>query len=159
MISSTPKFTAASDIEACARELRSREGPAPKSVRVCIGTGCAAKGSRRLYELFLEAARQSGQDVQVQAKCVGCHGFCERGPIVAVEPGEIFYQRVEEPDVAEIFRETVLGGRVVQRLLYEDPSTGKTAETADEIPFYKVQQRIVLAGNGRIDPTDRKSVV
>ena len=153
MISSTPKFTAASDIEACARELRSREGPAPKSVRVCIGTGCAAKGSRRLYELFLEAARQSGQDVQVQAKCVGCHGFCERGPIVAVEPGEIFYQRVEEPDVAEIFRETVLGGRVVQRLLYEDPSTGKTAETADEIPFYKVQQRIVLAGNGRIDPT------
>jgi NADH-quinone oxidoreductase subunit F len=153
VISSTPKFTSASDIEVFARELRSREGPAPRLVRVCIGTGCAAKGSRRLYELFIEAAMQSGQDVQVQAKCVGCHGFCERGPIVVVEPGEIFYQRVEEPDVAEIFRETVLGGRVVQRLLYEDPSTGKTAEKADEIPFYKVQQRIVLADNGRIDPT------
>ncbi|MHC4389121.1 MAG: NADH-ubiquinone oxidoreductase-F iron-sulfur binding region domain-containing protein, partial [Planctomycetota bacterium] len=77
---------------------------------------------------------------------------CERGPIVVVEPGEVLYQRVEEPDVAEIFRETVLGTRVVSRLLYQDPKTEKKAETADEIPFYNVQQRIVLAGNGMIDP-------
>jgi len=153
VISVPTKFTSAADIEAFARELRSREGPAPKSVRVCIGTGCAAKGSRRLYELFCEAAKRSGRDIRVEAKCVGCHGFCERGPIVVVEPGEIFYQQVEEPDVAEIFRETVLGGRVVQRLLYEDHITGKKAERADEIPFYKVQKRIVLVGNGRIDPT------
>ena len=153
MIRASTKFTSAADIEAFARELRSREGPAPKSVRVCIGTGCAAKGSRRLYELFCEAANRSGRDIRVEAKCVGCHGFCERGPIVVVEPGEIFYQQVEEPDVAEIFRETVLGGRVIQRLLYEDSGTGKKAERADEIPFYKVQERIVLVGNGRIDPT------
>ena len=153
MIRASTKFTSTADIEAFARELRSREGPVPKSVRVCIGTGCAAKGSRRLYELFCEAAKRSGRDIRVEAKCVGCHGFCERGPIVVVEPGEIFYQQVEEPDVAEIFRETVLGGRVVQRLLYEDHITGKKAERADEIPFYKVQKRIVLVGNGRIDPT------
>ena len=153
MIRASTKFTSTADIEAFARELRSREGPAPKSVRVCIGTGCAAKGSRRLYELFCEAAKRSGRDIRVEAKCVGCHGFCERGPIVVVGPGEIFYQQVEEPDVAEIFRETVLGGRVVQRLLYEDHITGKKAERADEIPFYKVQERIVLVGNGRIDPT------
>ncbi|UCE47710.1 MAG: SLBB domain-containing protein, partial [Phycisphaerales bacterium] len=153
MISVPTKFTSAADIEAFARELRSREGPAPKSVRVCIGTGCAAKGSRRLYELFCEAAKRSGRDIRVEAKCVGCHGFCERGPIVVVGPGEVFYQRVEEPDVAEIFRETVLGGKVVQRLLYEDYITGQKAERADEIPFYKVQKRIVLVGNGRIDPT------
>jgi NADH:ubiquinone oxidoreductase subunit F (NADH-binding)/(2Fe-2S) ferredoxin/NAD-dependent dihydropyrimidine dehydrogenase PreA subunit len=153
-VSGTPvKFTSPADIEAFSRALTSGVGLDAKSVRVCVGTGCAAKGSRRLYELFCEAVKQSGQDVQVQAKCVGCHGFCERGPIVVVEPGGIFYQRVEEPDVAEIFRETVLGGKVVQRLLYEDPSTGKRAENADQIPFYKVQQRIVLANNGLIDPT------
>lgn len=153
MIAVPTKVTSAADIEALARKLRSREGPVPKSVRVCIGTGCAAKGSRRLYELFCEAAKRSGQDIPVEAKCVGCHGFCERGPIVVVEPGGIFYQRVEEPDVAEIFRETVLGGRVVQNLLYEDSGTGKKAQKADQIPFYKVQQRIVLSGNGWIDPT------
>jgi len=70
-----------------------------------------------------------------------------------VEPGGIFYQQVEEPDVAEIFRETVLGEKIVQRLLYEDPVTGKKASQAEQIPFYKVQKRIVLADNGRIDPT------
>jgi len=153
MISASTKFTSATDIERFAETLRDRTGSAPKVVRVCIGTGCAAKGSRRIYELFSEAAKRSGQDVRVDAKCVGCHGFCERGPIVVVEPGGIFYQRVEEPDVAEIFRETVLGGRVVERLLYEDPVTGEKAEKADEIPFYKVQERIVLANNGLIDPT------
>jgi NADH-quinone oxidoreductase subunit F len=153
VITTCTKFTTAAGIEAFAETLRSQESKTNKVVRVCIGTGCAAKGSRRLYELFCEAAKQSGQDVEVEAKCVGCHGFCERGPIVEVEPGGIFYQRVEEPDVAEIFRETVLGGRVVQRLLYEEPSTGKKAEKADQIPFYNVQKRIVLASNGRIDPT------
>ncbi|NIP27607.1 MAG: 4Fe-4S dicluster domain-containing protein [Phycisphaerae bacterium] len=153
MISVSTKFTNSADIEAFAEKLRSEGGPAAKSVRICIGTGCAAKGSRRLYKLFCEAVEQSGQDVKVEAKCVGCHGFCERGPIVVVEPGQIFYQQVEEPDVAEIFRETVVGGRVVERLLYEDPNTGKKAEKADEIDFYKVQERIVLGNNGLIDPT------
>jgi NADH-quinone oxidoreductase subunit F len=136
---------------------RSREGlnkdrtPSARAVRVCIGTGCAARGSRKLHALFLEAAKDSGIDVQA-VKCVGCHGFCERGPIVVVRPGEILYQRVEEPDVPEIFRETVMAGRVVERLLYEDPATGDRARTAGQIPFYRDQQRIVLAQNGLIDP-------
>ncbi|MFC1737624.1 NADH-ubiquinone oxidoreductase-F iron-sulfur binding region domain-containing protein [Planctomycetota bacterium] len=153
MISSPTRFTNAVDIEDYAEQLRSRVSPSTRVVRVCIGTGCAAKGSRRLYELFCEASKQSAQDVQVEAKCVGCHGFCERGPIVVIEPGGIFYQQVEEPDVAEIFRETVLGGRVVRRLLYEDHRSAKKAEKAEEIPFYNVQQRIVLSNNGLVDPT------
>lgn len=149
----TTKFNNPADIEAFASSLKDSEDTAAKRVRVCIGTGCAAKGSRKLYELFLEAAKEHGQNVQIEAKSVGCHGFCERGPIVVIEPGEIFYQQVEEPDVAEIFRETVLGGRILDRLLYEDAGTEKKAKTATEIPFYKVQHRIVLEGNGKIDPT------
>ena len=143
----------ATDLERWREELRNQRSSVAKSVRVCIGTGCAARGSRKVYKLFCEAARESGEQVKIEAKCVGCHGFCERGPIIVVQPGEIFYQRVEEPDVGEIFRETVLGGRVVERLLYEVPTTQKKAVTAQEIPFYNVQQRIVLAENGSIDPT------
>ena len=139
-------------LEALRTSLRAR-GAGAKSVRVCIGTGCAAKGSRRIYELFCEAAEAAGARTEVEAKCVGCHGFCERGPIVVIEPGNILYQGVEEPDVEEIFRETVLGGRLVERLLYKDPASGETAKTADEVPFYKSQKRIVLAGNGSLDPT------
>ena len=149
---STTRVSNATELERLREQLRERAASSPKSVRVCIGTGCAARGSRRLYELLREAVEESAADVEIEAKCVGCHGFCERGPIIVVQPGNIFYQRVEEPDIPEIFRETVLGGRVVERLLYEDPVTGEKATTEDEIPFYQAQERTVLAQNGSIDP-------
>ncbi len=131
---------------------------ADSSVRVCIGTGCAAKGSERLYELFCEAANELGDNgdgkpsVTVEAKCVGCHGLCEQGPIVEVMPGGILYRGVGELDVEEIVRETIMSGRIVERLLYEDPAGGRRARTEESIPFYRAQHRIVLAHNGKIDP-------
>ena len=145
-------ITSTQELDKLREEIQKREKTEKKSIRVCIGTGCAAKGSFKLYELFKQAAAESEADVTVEAKCVGCHGFCERGPIVAVEPGNIIYQGVDEPDVAEIFRETILQGQIIDRLLYEDPETGKKATTENEIPFYSAQHRIVLAENGRIDP-------
>jgi NADH-quinone oxidoreductase subunit F len=138
------------ELEVMREKIKSGRGEEDRGVLVCIGTGCAARGSRRLYELFLEASE--GSDLKVEAKSVGCHGLCERGPIVVVSPGEIVYQRVEEPDVEEIYRESVIGGRVVERLLYEDPDSGKKGRTVEEIPFYAAQRRLVLADNGRIDP-------
>jgi NADH-quinone oxidoreductase subunit F len=145
-------------LQSMRKRIADSKGKVTKSVRVCIGTGCAAKGSRDIFELFRKAAVQTvgepGVKVETEAKCVGCHGFCERGPIVVIEPGNIIYQGVTETDVPEIFRETVLGNDLVERLLYEDPGTAKKAETEEDIPFYSVQERIVLAENGRIDPTD-----
>ena len=145
------------ELEAYRDKLAKKKKKNTRTVRVCIGTGCAAKGSRRLYELFCQAAEQAkggnGSNIVIEAKHVGCHGLCELGPIVVIDPGEILYHSVEEPDVAEIFRETVLGGRVVERLLYQDPKTKTRVNTPAEIPFYNVQKRIVLNQNGRIDPT------
>jgi len=141
------------DLEHMREELLSLRVSSAKSIHVCTGPGCTAKGSEKLYEPFCEAVKQTGVDVQVQAKAVGCHGLCECGPIVIIQPGNIFYQRVEEPDVAEIFRETIISERLVERLLYENPATGEKADTVDKIPFYKVQERIALAYNGLIDPT------
>jgi NADH-quinone oxidoreductase subunit F len=144
------------ELEALRGRILADQKARQRVVRVCIGTGCAAKGSRRIFELFrqaAEAAGGNGRKTVIEAKHVGCHGLCERGPIVVIEPGNILYQRVEEPDVEEIFRESVLGGRVVERLLYEEPGTKLKAKTPAEIPFYAVQQRIVLEQNGRIDPT------
>ena len=152
-LAETKRLACAADLEQWREDVRRRASRAAKCVRVCIGPGCVAKGALALYALFKQAAEQSGADVAVEAKCVGCHGLCARGPIVIVQPGEVFYQQVEEPDVAEIFRETVLGGRLVERLLYQDPVSGAKAKTAGEIPFYKSQQRIALAGNGFIDAT------
>lgn len=134
--------------------LRAEQDPKARCVRICIGTGCTAKGAPRIIEQFRKAAEEYGDEsLVVESKCTGCHGFCERGPIVVVDPGNVFYQNVMEEDVAEIWRESVLGGRVVERLLYQDEKTKQAATTAEEIPFYKAQQRIVLALNGVIDPT------
>ena len=151
--SSTRRIKSPADLERVKVAALEERKSVRRSVRVCIGTGCAAKGSRRIFELFREAAETEGSGVRVEAKCVGCHGFCERGPIVVVEPGGVLYQKVEEPDVGEIFRETVLGGRTIERLLYKDPVSSETAVTAEAIPFYRAQKRIVLALNGLIDPT------
>ncbi len=147
------RLNCAADLERIREQLLSLRVASAKSVHICTGPGCAAKGSPRLYELFCEAVKEAGVDVEVQAKAVGCHGLCECGPIVLIQPSDIFYQRVEEPDVAEIFRETVLGDRVIERLLYENPTTGEKAKSADEIPFYKAQKRVALACNGVVDPT------
>jgi NADH:ubiquinone oxidoreductase subunit F (NADH-binding)/(2Fe-2S) ferredoxin len=150
---SNKRLNSIANLDDMRKELLSLRSPTAKSVHVCTGPGCAAKGSPKLYELFCEAAQQSDAEVEIHPKAVGCHGLCECGPIVLIQPGDIFYQRVEEPDVAEIFRETVIGGRLVERLLYENPATGQKAETFDKIPFYKIQKRIALAYNGLIDPT------
>ena len=152
MIAADERVKSPEELKKVQKKLKKRD-KSVVSVRVCIGTGCAARGSHKIYESFREAAENAGGGVKVEAKCVGCHGFCERGPIVVIDPGNILYQRVEEPDVDEIFRETVLGGKVVERLLYEDPDTGEKAKTEEMIPFYNAQRRIVLKENGRIDPT------
>ncbi|WP_349679706.1 NADH-ubiquinone oxidoreductase-F iron-sulfur binding region domain-containing protein [Acetomicrobium sp. UBA5826] len=121
-------------------------------VRVCCGTGCVSNGSMEVLKAFEEALRGVGE-VEAMAKFTGCHGFCERGPIVIVSPGEIFYQNVKPKDVNEIVQRTILGGEVVERLLYRDPVTKKTFKKDHEIPFYANQHRLVLRRSGHIDPT------
>jgi NADH-quinone oxidoreductase subunit F len=157
-VSASNAIPNAAALEAWRAELVEARAAVTQRVRVCIGTGCAAKGARKLYELFQAAAggpagAPPGRPIAIEAACVGCHGLCERGPIVVIDPGNILYQRVEEADVEEIFRETVLGGRVIERLLYDDPGSGRRIQAAEDIPFYKAQRRIVLQQNGHIDPT------
>ncbi len=121
-------------------------------VRVCCGTGCVSNGSMEVLKAFEEALRGVGE-VEATAKFTGCHGFCERGPIVIVSPGEIFYQNVKPKDVNEIVQRTILRGEVIERLLYRDPVTKKTFKKDHEIPFYANQHRLVLRRSGHIDPT------
>ena len=44
------------------------------------------------------------------------------------------------------------GKKVVERLLYVDPTTGERIVRESDIPFYKHQERLVFGGNGSIDP-------
>ena len=147
------RLQSAGDLEEYRKYVLARCDPDARRVRVCLGTGCTAKGAPKVLQQFRQAADQFGDEsLVIETKCTGCHGYCERGPIVVVDPGNIFYQDVKEEDVAELWRETVIGGRVVERLLYKDEQTGQLAKTPEEIPFYRGQKRIVLAYNGVIDP-------
>ena len=123
-------------------------------VRVCLGTGCTANGAGKVFERFRQAAEEvADQSLVVGIRCTGCHGFCERGPLVIIDPGDIFYHDVKEEDVPEIWQESVVAGRVVERLAYKDEDTGQLCVTPQEVPFYRAQRRIVLEHNIAIDPT------
>jgi len=121
-------------------------------VHVCM-TGCRAYGAADVKEaLEREIEKQDFKD-QVEVWSTGCHGFCAKAPVIAVEPLGIQYQEVEPEDAAEIVAVTLGKNRLIDRLAYKEPSTGKPIYYRLQIPFYEKQERRVLANCGRIDPT------
>jgi NADH:ubiquinone oxidoreductase subunit F (NADH-binding)/(2Fe-2S) ferredoxin/NAD-dependent dihydropyrimidine dehydrogenase PreA subunit len=122
-------------------------------VSVCCGTGCRASGSLEVVSALKTAVSQKGLDITLETKITGCHGFCEQGPLVAITPQNLLYCGVKAEDVEEIVEQTIVRGKVVERLLYVDPATGQSITEEGEIPFYKKQERLILAANGQIDPT------
>jgi NADH:ubiquinone oxidoreductase subunit F (NADH-binding)/(2Fe-2S) ferredoxin/NAD-dependent dihydropyrimidine dehydrogenase PreA subunit len=133
--------------------MASGRGGSAKSVTVCCGTGCTASGARDVFARFEEEIRARDLGTRIEAKATGCHGFCERGPLIIVSPDRIFYQRVSPDDVPEIIEETLVKGKAVERLLYTEPATGKKIARVDDVPFYHKQQRVLMENNGVIDPT------
>ena len=147
-------LTSPSDLVHWREESEQQAETAATTVAVCMGTGCVAKGAEAVFSALESALERLGPDAaRIRLKRTGCHGFCERGPIVAIQPGDVFYQGVGEADVAEIVSETLQEGRVVERLLYEDPASGDRLSRVRDIPFYGKQMRVVLQLNGVIDPT------
>ncbi|MHC4156119.1 MAG: NADH-quinone oxidoreductase subunit NuoF [Planctomycetota bacterium] len=121
-------------------------------ITICGGTGCTALGSAQVYAAFEEQIKKRRLEKRVRLKQTGCHGFCEKGPVIVILPEKIFYPGLEVQDVGEILDRTVLGGELVERLLYADPTSGKKFAYEYEVPFYAGQQRNVFRYNGKIDP-------
>jgi NADH-quinone oxidoreductase subunit F len=123
------------------------------TITICNGTGCNALGGEAVKNNFIrEIEKQNLQD-KVELITTGCHGFCEKGPIVVILPKKIFYKKVAIEDIEEIISKTILNDEIIERLLYQDPITGEKITHVHEIPFYTNQKRIVFARNGQIDPT------
>jgi NADH:ubiquinone oxidoreductase subunit F (NADH-binding)/(2Fe-2S) ferredoxin/NAD-dependent dihydropyrimidine dehydrogenase PreA subunit len=133
--------------------------PGQPEITVCGGTGCLSNGAEQVVGALAEEMKKQGLDGKVTLKKTGCHGFCERGPLVTIHPKDIFYQRVAVKDAAEIVGETLIKGNTVERLLYEDSQSKEKIPRHDEIPFYKYQVRIALRNNGRIDPTNIREYI
>ncbi|MGK2908050.1 MAG: NADH-quinone oxidoreductase subunit NuoF, partial [Desulfuromonadales bacterium] len=116
------------------------------------GSACHATGSRKVSTAIEQEIEKQGLTAEVDFRRTGCHGFCEQGPIVVIYPEGICYLKVKPEDIAEIISATIKGKKVVDRLLYVDPNTGEKATLEEDIPFYKNQERLILAFNTKIDP-------
>jgi len=115
------------------------------------GTCCQARGSSEVIESFQKEIEKHWDSIAL--RITGCGGFCQSEPNLIIYPEEIYYQKVSPDDAEEVILETVLRGKVIDRLLYEDPNTGERFTHLNEIPFFKKQQRLLLANNLQVDPT------
>ncbi len=119
---------------------------------VCAGTGCvSAKGLQILDELK-ESIRSKGLDKDFLAMGTGCNGFCAAGPIIVVQPEGVFYQKVKSKDLDEIIESHLIGGKIVEKLLYKDPVSEKVSVKMEDISFFSKQMPIALRNKGLIDP-------
>jgi NADH-quinone oxidoreductase subunit F len=147
------KLNSRQDLEALREELVKKQQSNKPRIAICNGTACHPYGCVKVIEAFKSELVKRGLENKVSLKATGCHGLCERGPIVLIEPGNIFYQQVKSEDVPEILDETIIKGNVIDRLLHTDPATGKRVVHQPAVPFYQKQERLVLGNNIEIDPT------
>ena len=134
------------------------------SILICAGTGCIAGGAMKIYDNLKTECEKRGLPVYVglkhdtdaekslHVKMSGCHGFCEMGPLVHIEPMGVMYIHVKPEDCHEILEKTVLGGEIIDRLVYH--LDGVAYPRQEDIPFYKKQHRVVLENCGSSDAED-----
>ena len=131
-------------------------------ILVCGGTGCVAGGSLDIYARLQQLLTERNIPVEVELadepngdvvgmKKSGCHGFCEMGPLVRIEPQGWLYTKVKVDDCEEIVEKTIIGGENIERLAYKQ--NGVSYQKQEEIPFYKKQTRLVLQSCGHINST------
>jgi NADH-quinone oxidoreductase subunit F len=121
---------------------------------VCAGTGCVAAGSFEIKKILEKEIAKHELQNEVAVITTGCNGFCERGPIVVVQPDGIFYQQLTKDNIPLLVKEHLLKGRPVEKLMYIPPEEERPIPKLMDIGFFKHQRLIVLKNRGRIDPED-----
>jgi NADH-quinone oxidoreductase subunit F len=146
------RLNSAQELEELRREVLAARDPKRTCVSICAGTGCLASGASEVVAAFQQELDEQGLAGQVDYRGTGCHGFCEQGPILVVDPEEICYLQVKTEDIPEIVSATLKQNKVVERLLFADPATGARTTRESDIPFYRNQERMIFGPNRRIDP-------
>ncbi len=159
------------DLEKIAADYKKAYENVKRRIIICGGTGCVANGSLDVRDALAKELEKAGIDVTLEVKTEdtkkdetyisksGCQGFCQMGPLLHIEPGDILYTKVKVADVPEIVERTLRHGEIIERLLYVDHKNGNCRCKGDaEIPFYHRQKRVVLA-NCRIEPGDVREYI
>ena len=146
-----PRLSSTDELEALLRMLADDIDESQLRLVVCAGTACQASGSSdiiRVAKRYIMEKRLLGR---ISLRVTGCHGFCEMGPFVLIEPQKAFYTQVTLDDVPRII-DAALAGEYAEDLLYRDPRSGEIYYDQNDIPFFKHQQRSLLGLNPKIDP-------
>ncbi|MBI4768512.1 MAG: 4Fe-4S binding protein [Deltaproteobacteria bacterium] len=147
-----PRINSPAELEEFRKGLLSNRDPKKPCITLCSGSACLASGSGEVGASLEEEIKKQGLSEEVDIRRTGCHGYCERGPIIVIHPEGICYFQIEAGDVPEIISQTLKEKKVIERLLYTDPVTNEKIIHESEIPFYKYQERLVFGSNGKIDP-------
>jgi NADH-quinone oxidoreductase subunit F len=128
------------------------QNPELPYLAVCGGPGCLAMGSKDLYLAFRETIEGNHLGDKVRLNFTGCHGFCEKGPLLVVFPQETFYTSVRPQDAEEILTKVLEKADPVERLLYREAEGGNRIVRESEVPFYQRQNRLLIGNNRFINP-------
>ena len=135
------------------RENHTKENPEKREILVCGGTGCTSSDSIQIIENLRNEIKKADLEGSVEVLLTGCFGFCAKGPIVKVYPDDIFYTQVKPEDASEIVQSHLVNHKVVERLLFKEPSLDhKKVEKHNDMSFYKKQSRVALRYCGHINP-------
>lgn len=149
------RYESTAQLDKARKQFAKERDSLPLRLHVCCGPGCLANGAAKVLEQLKKLiAEKKLKNITVEAiKETGCHGFCEQGPLVVLEPNGTFYCKVKPKQVETIIDAIENGSDPVEALLYSDPESKKKIEKYAEIPFYANQQRIALRNLGQIDQT------
>ena len=141
------------NLEEIRRKLLAKREFGKRCITISSGTCGRVSDSQKVVEAIYTAIKKHGVEDKVYVRVTGCHGFCQVAPILVIYPDGIFYQQVKAKDAEDIITETILANRVVDRLLYVDPTTGEKIVYEKDVPFFVKQKRLLLGNNRFVDPT------
>ena len=122
------------------------------NLMLCAGTGCVASGTMKVKEALREEIKKRGLEEEIKLVLTGCNGYCAEGPVMAVYPDDIFYQKLTVEEVPKLVEEHFLKGRPYQKLMFKEPEKKTAIPLMKDIPFFKYQVLRVLRNKGLIDP-------
>lgn len=130
-----------------------------QTILICQGSGCVSSRSDAVQKALQDEIEKSGLENRLNVKLTGCHGFCQQGPLVVIEPEGTFYVGVKVEDTKQIVESHLKNNKPLESLLYKDPKTGSTVQHYQNIAFYKEQQKVLLGNCGHINPEDIQDYV
>jgi len=147
------KITSPAELESLRQSILSGRQADRPCITLCSGSACHATGSTKVAAAIADEISRQGVAGEIDFRRTGCHGFCEKGPIVVVYPEGTCYLQVKPDDIGEIIDKSLHDKQVIDRLLFVDQNSGDKIVHEEDIPFYKHQERLILGHNLKIDPT------